>query len=135
MSTWYLKMPYAYLGFGPLEGVLIRTGLLASGVLWLVVFLIIVPDKKTLYTKYGVNSMSVYALHLPLRHLLVKMDTDFGGGVFATIIPLLLALVTTWVLSSEPVSRTFNIFMNSIYAVVTYPLMRIKGLLPLSLPK
>lgn len=135
MSTWYLKMPYAYLGFGPIEGILIRTGILVSGILWLVVFLIITPDKKNWYSKAGVNSMSVYALHLPLRHLLVKIDTDFGGGVFATIIPLLLALITTWVLSSEPVSRTFNIFMDSIYAVITYPIKRIKALMPLSLPK
>jgi fucose 4-O-acetylase-like acetyltransferase len=135
MSTWYLKMPYSYLGFDPLEGALIRSGLLASGVLWLVVFLIIVPDKKTWYTKFGVNSMSVYALHLTLRHLLVKMDTDFGGGVFATLVPLVLALITTWVLSSEPVSRTFNLFMDSVYAVITYPVKRAKGLLALDTPK
>lgn len=135
MSTWYLKMPYSHLGFEPLEGALIRSGLLASGVLWLVVFLIIVPDKQTWYTKFGVNSMSVYALHLTLRHLLVKMDTDFGGGVWATIIPLLLALITTWLLSREPISATFNLFMDSIYSIITYPLKRIKGLLALAPPK
>ena len=135
MSTWYFKMPYAHLGFGPIEGALIRTGLLAIGVGWLVVFIIIVPDKKTWYTVWGVNSMSVYALHLTLRHLLVKTGTDFGGGVYSTIIPLILAAITAWALSSEPVARTFNLFMDSVYSVITYPVNRIKRLLPLAPPK
>ena len=135
MSTWYLKMPYDHLGFGPFEGALIRAGLLAIAVGWLMVFIIIVPDKQTWYTKAGVNSMSVYALHLTLRHLLVKIDTDFGGGIYAMVIPLALAFLTTWVLSREPVSRTFDLFMDSIYAVITYPVKRIKGSLGLAAPK
>lgn len=135
MSTWYFKMPYAHLGFGSLEGALIRAGLLAIAVGWGIVFIIIVPNKKTWYTKAGVNSMSVYALHLTLRHLLVKLDTDFGGEVYAMIIPLALAFLTTWLLSREPVSRTFNFVMDSIYSVITYPFNRIKKSLVLASTK
>jgi hypothetical protein len=39
------------------------------------------------------------------------------------------------VLSREPVSRTFDLFMDSIYAVITYPVKRIKGSLGLAAPK
>lgn len=135
MSTWYFKWPYEHLGAGPIEGSLVRAGLLAISLLWLIVFIIIVPDKKTFYSKAGVNSMSIYALHLPIRHLLVKMDTDYGGGVFSTLLPLALAFITTWILSSEPVSRSFNRFMDTVYTVITYPVKQIKALLPLMPPK
>ncbi|NLY81934.1 MAG: acyltransferase family protein [Clostridiales bacterium] len=135
MSTWYFKMPYAHVGFGPLEGALIRAGLLAIAVIWIIVFIIIVPDKETWYTKAGLNSMSVYALHLSLRHILVKIDTDFGGGIYAMIIPLVLAFITTWALSAEPVSRAFNFFMDSIYSMITYPFNRIKKKLDLASQK
>ncbi len=122
MSTWYLKSSYVSLGFEPLWGALVRSGLLFVALAWLLVFINLVPERKTWYTSVGVQSMAVYAIHLTFRHIIVKMNTDFGGGIYSFIIPIILALLTTWILSREPVAKVFNMGMDGVYNSFAYPI-------------
>jgi fucose 4-O-acetylase-like acetyltransferase len=125
LSIWFFKSSYAFLGLSNITGMMIRSGLIVAALGWIVVFLNLVPDKKTWYSDIGLYTMSVYALHLTFRHVITKAGTDFGGGILSFIIPMLLVAVTVWVLSRPAVSDKYNFVMDSLYHIVMIPYRKI----------
>ena len=125
LSTWFFKSSYASLGISNITGILVRSGLIVVALGWIVVFLNLVPDKKTWYSDIGVNTMSVYALHLTFRHVIRAAGTDFGGGILSFIIPMLLVAVTVWILSRAAISDKYNFGMDKLYNFVMIPYRKI----------
>lgn len=127
LSTWYLKLPYESIGIPALIGIPIRSWILLTGFGWLVVFINLVPDKKTWYSSVGLNTMSVYALHLPFRHIILASGTDFGGGFLSFIVPMILVAISVWILSRPIVAKGFNFVIDGLYKVIFYPVIKAKG--------
>jgi fucose 4-O-acetylase-like acetyltransferase len=124
-STWFFKSSYANLGLSAPEGMLVRAGLLIIALGWIIVFINLIPDKKTWYSDIGMRTMSVYALHLTFRHLIQAAHTDFGGGLLSYFIPLGLVAITVWVLSRPIVSDNFDHFFDRLYNMLARPFRRI----------
>ncbi|MGI6748732.1 MAG: acyltransferase family protein [Anaerovoracaceae bacterium] len=126
LSAWFLKSSYESIGIPVLAGIPIRSWILLTGFGWIVVFINLVPDKKTWYSSVGLNTMSVYALHLPFRHLIIASGTDFGGGLLSFIVPMLLVAVSVWILSRPIVAKGFNFVIDGLYKVISYPFIKAK---------
>jgi len=126
LSAWFLKSSYESIGLTALVGVPMRSWILLTGFGWLIVFINLVPDKKTWYSSVGLNTMSVYALHLPFRHLIVALDTDFGGGLLSFIIPMLLVAFSVWILSRPIVAKGFNFVIDGLYELIFGPFFKLK---------
>ena len=124
LSTWFFKSSYESIGLTNLNGMLIRTGLSFISLGWIVVFINLLPDKKTWYSDIGMHTMSVYALHLTFRQLIKAANTDFGGGILAYIVPMLLVAVSVWVLSRPAVSNKYNYVIDSLYRIITRPFIK-----------
>ncbi|MDD4563938.1 MAG: hypothetical protein PHE79_00415 [Eubacteriales bacterium] len=127
LSTWFLKSSYESIGIPALAGIPIRSWILLTGFGWLLVFINLVPDKKTWYSSVGLNTMSVYALHLPFRHLIVASGTDFGGGLLSFFVPMLLVAASVWILSRPVIARGFNFVIDGLYKVIFYPFIKLKS--------
>ena len=125
LSIWFFKSSYASLGLSNITGMLIRSGLIIAALGWLVVFLSLVPDKKTWYSDIGLYTMSIYALHLTFRHVIRKANTDFGGGILSFIVPMLLVALTVWVLSRPAVSDKYNFVMDGLYNIIMTPYRKV----------
>lgn len=127
LSAWFLKSSYESIGIPALIGIPVRTWILLTGFGWIIVFINLIPDKKTWYSSVGLNTMSVYALHLPFRHLIKASGTDFGGGFLSFIVPMLLVAVSVWILSRPPVAKGFNFVIDGLYKVFSYPFIKVKN--------
>lgn len=127
LSTWFFKSSYESLGISNLSGMLVRSGLLLTALAWIVVFINLLPDKKTWYSDIGMHTMSIYALHLTFRHLIQAANTDFGGGILSYLVPLALVAVSVWVFSRPVISNSYNHVMDSLYKILSWPYSKVKG--------
>ena len=119
LGTWFFKSSYESIGMSNFDGMLIRSGLLIIALAWIVVFINLVPNKKTWYTDIGMHTMSIYALHLTVRHVIQASNTDFGGGILSYIVPFMLVAASVWVFSRPVISNAYNHVIDSLYKVVS----------------
>lgn len=126
LNTWFLKSSYLSLGIPNAEGIFVRAWILAVSIGWIIVFINLFPDKKTWYTSIGLETMTVYALHLSFRHLISILHTDFGGGLLSYFVPLALVAITVWLLSRKPVANAYNKVMDSLYFLCSWPFVKLR---------
>jgi len=124
LSNWYMKYSYGVAGLSNFEGIAVRIFLSVLALLWIFVFLNLLPSQKCFLTSIGQNTMPVYVFHIIIRYLIKGME-QFHANNWPTYLALgLLAAASVWILSRTPVVKAYNLFTDGIFVLLTKPLQR-----------
>ena len=125
LSNWYMKYSYASSGLSDLEGIAVRIFLSVLALLWIFVFINLLPSKKTFLTKIGQNTMPVYVFHIIIRYLIKDMSQFHASNAPTYILLALLALASVWLLSRAPVAKAYQVFTEGLYGLIEKPILKI----------
>lgn len=111
----YLKKPYENYGLECIEGMIWRLviAFIFSG--WMVVFVNLMPEKKTFLSDIGRKTITVYLLHIWVRYLFMYTNLIGSGGIDSYVIALATAVACTWLFSRDPVFKAYNWALDKIY--------------------
>ncbi len=130
LESFLYKASYGSTGLSNLEGVTIRILLSIISMLWVVVFLALVPRKRTLLTTIGQNTMTIYVLHIVIRYSIKGLGYHIGTGVMAYMILFAITILTVWALSRPKVAKFYQEFMGILYQmVIAIPLSFVRQIL------
>lgn len=121
-----LRGPFAEFGVGPAAGTLWRIGIFISAMLWIFVFINLLPRGRTWMTTLGQRTMTVYLLHIFVRNIIKYYGVLHGGSPEYYAIIIGLVIVCLWLFSRRFVVKGYDAMIDGIYAGI----MRIIGLLP-----
>ncbi len=125
LSNWYMKYSYASSGLSNIEGIGVRIVLSLLALLWIFVFINLLPSKKTWLTLIGQNTMPVYVFHIVIRYLIKGMPSLHASNVTAYIALALIAAASVWLLSRPPVAKIYQIFTEGLYGFLEKPIKKI----------
>ena len=116
-----LRGPFAEFGVGPVPGTLWRIGLFAGAMLWIFVFINLMPRKEIWLTTLGQRTMTVYLLHIFVRNLIKYYGVLHSGSpeYYGIIIALIVA--SLWLFSRGFVVKGYDAMIDGIYKVITLP--------------
>lgn len=115
VEFYLLRGPGAAFGLTWYVDILMRIADFIIPCLWIVLMLNILPKGKNYLTYVGMNTMSVYILHLIVRQLVKKFDLP-DPNMFVYYICLFgLASLCVVVFSSPPVSKGYNWLFDFLY--------------------
>lgn len=129
-----LVSSYETQGLQPWEGILFRAGIYIAAPLLGIMLLRLIPNRHSLLTHIGRGSMTVYLLHaFPMLFLVgywhdimqgiysifpVMKDMPYlgriGYGIPQMVLLGLYAFVVSWALSSTPIVRLYDRFMDEV---------------------
>ncbi|WP_051280499.1 acyltransferase family protein [Anaerovorax odorimutans] len=115
IDAWYFKSSYNNLGISNIEGIVIRIFISIIALAWIVVFLILVPNKKTKLSYIGKNTMSVYTMHIIIRYIIKGFEIFSGENIVNYLLILLTAALSVWLLSRQIVADTYKSMIDIIY--------------------
>lgn len=86
----------------------------------------LITNNNIFLSKIGRNSMAIYVLHLPVHYLLeyVYKNPIFYNSLNVFIFSFILTMILVVILSRNPVTKYFNIFINSVYDVLVRILLK-----------
>ena len=103
-----LRSPY-----GSNEGILLRGAQFALAVPLSVVVMKITPQKKTYLSIIGKRTLQIYFLHFYFTTVIKMYDPFADLYVINTLMMLLATAVIVTILSSQPVTKTYDSFVNA----------------------
>lgn len=116
LSAWYFKRAYEDSGQSYLEGTGARILLSVVALMWIVVFMILTPKKKTWLATVGQNTMSVYILHIIVRYVIKATGVFNGQDVKTYFFIFVVALASVWLFSRPKIATTYQKAMDLLYA-------------------
>ena len=121
-----LRGPFSEFGVGPAAGLLWRIGIFAGAMLWILVFINLMPRKEMWLSTLRQRTMTVYLLHIFVRNLIKYYGILHGGSpeYYAIIIAMIIA--SLWLFSRQPVVKGYDAMIDGIDAGI----MKLVNLLP-----
>lgn len=124
----YLKKPYAKYGFGFAEGMFWRLVIALAFAGWMIVFISLMPEKKTFMSDIGRKTITVYLLHIWIRYMFMYTGLIGSGGIDSYIIALFAAIACTWLFSRNPVFKAYNWVIDKIYWPIDFAWKKLREL-------
>lgn len=112
LNFFYGKTSYAKMGQNPLEGILIRLLCYGIGFFFTYAIAILMKEEKTVFSKLGVESMSVYLFHgLFFKFLEHKTEAlDMVNSIPESLLLLVACTALAFVFSWKPLCNFTNSF-------------------------
>lgn len=121
LAAFHMKNSYGATGLGNLEGMAVRLLLSAVSIAWIMIFINLLPRKKTFLVVIGQNTMTVYVLHIVIRYFVKAFGFPFDDGVSFLLLAVL-AVLSVWLFSRPFTAALYHHIMNGLYQwTVVFP--------------
>ena len=115
MESYLMRRPISEYGVTAPDYLLTRVQLLVEAAGWIVVFINMMPRKRTPLSGLGQRTMTVYLLHIFIRNLLKFYNVPFEGTVWYYIIVIGLVISSLYLFSRPAVDRAYNRIIDLLY--------------------
>nr|WP_317357757.1 acyltransferase family protein [uncultured Tyzzerella sp.] len=108
----WLDRPFINLNYSMKLGLIIRILLYGIGFLMTFTLLNLITEKKCFLSKLGKNTLSVYLLHIFLIGAFFGISRNISNNILNLILCTIVSIITTYILSTNPVNNTVSKFLN-----------------------
>ena len=115
MESYLMRRPISEYGVTAPDYLLTRVQLLVEAAGWIVVFINMMPRKRTPLSGLGQRTMTVYLLHIFIRNLLKFYNVPFEGTIWYYLIVVGLVISSLYLFSRPAVDRAYNRIIDLLY--------------------
>jgi len=127
-----LKSSYVDIELSRSEGIISRLIVIISGIMAALFASKLITNKVTFLTKLGINSLTVYILHVYItRFIFLELRRDsplefiFNDPLLSGIYAIFMVSLISYILSGDFVNKIFNGLINVSVNVIMYPFYQI----------
>lgn len=118
-STLFFRSSYDRLGQSYVQGIILRSVILLCGFLCTFGFISIMPENKTILSRFGIYSITVYLGHSLIIRVLEYLDIINITNPFIFILfAIVFSLALCFVLGNQKVSMLYHKFMDKVAATI-----------------
>lgn len=115
LEAFHMKNSYGATGLGNLEGAAIRLLLSAISLVWIIIFINLLPRRNTFLAMIGQNTMTVYILHIIIRYFVKAFGFPFDNSGVSFLLLAVLAVLSVWLFSRPLAAALYHHFMDKLY--------------------
>ncbi|MDF3001987.1 MAG: hypothetical protein K0Q48_2106 [Bacillota bacterium] len=115
LEAFHMKNSYGSTGLGNFEGVAIRLLLSVVSIIWIMIFINLLPRRKTFFAVIGQNTMTVYILHIIIRYFVKAIEFPFDDSSISFLLLAVLAVLSVWFFSRPSAAALYHRIMEGLY--------------------
>lgn len=129
LEAFHMKNSYEATGLGNLEGMAVRLLLSIISIAWIMIFINLLPRRKTFLAVIGQNTMTVYVLHIIIRYFVKAFGFPFDDDISFLLLAAL-AITSVWLFSRPFTASLYQRIMDGLYQwTVVFPRTLIRQIL------
>lgn len=112
VEMWHLKDGYLDYEIGNIQGMFFRLVMGVIALLWIMILLNLIPNKKGMASEIGKHTLPIFVLHIPIRYILQELGLPIENDFLICSVCAILTSVTVYVLSRPAVHKFYDFLLN-----------------------
>ncbi len=112
VEMWHLKDGYMDYAIGNIEGMLLRLLMGIISILWIIILINLIPDRKVSVSEIGQHTLPIFVLHIPIRYLIQEFGLPIENDLLICVSCAIITSVTVYLLSRPMTHKIYDSIMN-----------------------
>ena len=115
LEAFHMKASYASTGLTNLQGIGTRLVLSLISLAWILIFINLMPRRKTVLASIGQNTMTIYVFHIVVRYGVKSLGSIFENDSWSYFLLIVFTFLSVWLFSRPIIVKKYQEFMNILY--------------------